>query len=43
MRRILAFDRIIFASPVYWYAVSPAMKVFLDRSSDFLDLHGSHG
>jgi multimeric flavodoxin WrbA len=38
MRRILEFDRIIFASPVYWYAVSPAMKVFLDRISDFLDL-----
>jgi multimeric flavodoxin WrbA len=38
MKRILGFDRIIFASPVYWYAVSPAMKVFLDRISDFLDL-----
>lgn len=38
MRRILACDRIIFASPVYWYSVSPPMKVFLDRISDFLDL-----
>ena len=28
----------IFASPVYWYSVSPPMKVFLDRISDFLDL-----
>ena len=38
MKRVLGFDQIIFASPVYWYAVSPAMKVFLDRISDFLDL-----
>ncbi len=38
MRQVLSHDRIIFASPVYWYAVSPAMKIFLDRISDFLDL-----
>ncbi|HET9662651.1 MAG TPA: NAD(P)H-dependent oxidoreductase [Burkholderiales bacterium] len=38
MQRILAFEQIIFASPVYWYAVSPPMKIFLDRVSDFLDL-----
>jgi multimeric flavodoxin WrbA len=38
MERVLGFDQIIFASPVYWYAVSPPMKVFLDRISDFLEL-----
>lgn len=38
MKRVLAFDQILFATPVYWYAVSPPMKVFLDRISDFLDL-----
>lgn len=38
MQRVLSFDRIILASPVYWYSVSPALKVFLDRISDFLDL-----
>jgi len=38
MKRVLIFDQIVFATPVYWYAVSPAMKVFLDRISDFLDL-----
>jgi multimeric flavodoxin WrbA len=38
MARILEFDQIIFASPVYWYAVSAPMKTFLDRISDFLDL-----
>ena len=38
MTRVLGFDKIIVASPVYWYAVSPPVKVFLDRISDFLDI-----
>ena len=38
MKRVLEFDQLVFATPVYWYAVAPAMKVFLDRISDFLDL-----
>jgi multimeric flavodoxin WrbA len=38
MKHVLAHDQIIFATPIYWYAVSPAMKVFLDRLSDFLEL-----
>ncbi len=38
MQRVLTHDQIIFATPIYWYAVSPAMKVFLDRISDFLEL-----
>lgn len=38
MGRLLAHDQVIFATPIYWYAVSPAMKVFLDRISDYLDL-----
>lgn len=38
MRRVLEFDKIIVASPVYWYAVSPPVKVFLDRICDYLDL-----
>ncbi len=37
-RRVLDFGRIVFASPVYSYAVAPPMKVFLDRTTDFLDL-----
>jgi len=35
---VLAYDKIIFASPVYWYSVTPTMKKFLDRISDLLDL-----
>lgn len=38
MERILQHDQVIFASPVYWYAVSAHMKVFLDRISDLLDI-----
>lgn len=38
MKRVLGHDQIIFSTPVYWYAVSPAMKIFLDRLSDFLEV-----
>ena len=38
MRRVLAHEQIIFASPIYWYSVAPPMKVFLDRISDYLEL-----
>ena len=38
MRHVLAYDQIIFATPIYWYAVSPAMKIFLDRISDLLEV-----
>jgi len=38
MRRVLEYPQLIFASPVYCYAVSPPMKVFFDRITDFLDL-----
>lgn len=38
MKRVLEFEQIVFASPVYWYAVSPPMKVFIDRITDLLEL-----
>jgi multimeric flavodoxin WrbA len=38
MLRVLEFEHLIFASPVYWYSMSSPMKVFLDRVTDFLDL-----
>jgi multimeric flavodoxin WrbA len=38
MDRILAYEQLIFAAPVYWYSAPPPMKVFLDRLNDFLDL-----
>jgi multimeric flavodoxin WrbA len=38
IKHVLAHDQIIFATPIYWYAVSPAMKILLDRFSDLLEL-----
>jgi len=38
VNHVLEFESIIFASPVYWYAVSPPMKIFLDRLSDLLEI-----
>jgi multimeric flavodoxin WrbA len=38
MEKVFRHEQIIFASPVYWYAVAPPMKIFLDRISDYLDL-----
>ncbi|MFN0140831.1 MAG: flavodoxin family protein [Pyrinomonadaceae bacterium] len=38
MRTIIAnYDVLIFATPVYWYAMSGIMKVFFDRITDLLD------
>ncbi|TXF89156.1 NAD(P)H-dependent oxidoreductase [Neolewinella aurantiaca] len=34
--KVLLSDQIIFASPVYWYAMSGPMKIFFDRLSDLL-------
>ncbi|WP_440053436.1 flavodoxin family protein [Pseudoalteromonas sp. T1lg65] len=36
-RRVLEFDHIVFASPVYWYAITPKLKAFFDRITDFMD------
>ena len=38
IERVLAYENVVFASPVYWYSVTPTMKKFLDRISDLLDL-----
>ena len=37
MRRITSdYDQIIFATPIYWYAMSGIMKVLFDRITDLL-------
>ena len=38
MDHVLKHDHIIFASPVYWFAMSAQMKIFIDRMSDFLSV-----
>lgn len=35
MNKLLDYEDIIFATPVYWYGPSAQMKVFIDRTSDF--------
>ena len=36
VNRILAHQHIVFATPVYWYAMSGLMKTFFDRLTDLL-------
>jgi multimeric flavodoxin WrbA len=38
VQHLLKYDMIIFASPVYWYAMSAQMKIFFDRLSDLLHI-----
>ena len=43
MKELIGFDRIILASPVYWYSASGVMKTFLDRFSDLLKVNKDLG
>ena len=38
MNELLNYEQIIFVTPVYWYGPSAQMKIFIDRTSDFLDV-----
>ena len=38
MEKVLGFNNIVFASPIYWYSFASPMKTFIDRISDYLDL-----
>jgi len=38
MNQLLGYEKIIFVTPVYWYGPSAQMKIFIDRTSDFLDV-----
>ena len=40
VKKILQADEILFATPVYWYAMSGKMKDFFDRLSDLLSGEG---
>nr|MCS5593016.1 NAD(P)H-dependent oxidoreductase [Porticoccaceae bacterium] len=35
---LLTYKNIIFVTPVYWSAASAQMKIFIDRTSDLLDV-----
>lgn len=37
------YDTLVFATPVYWYAMSGIMKVFFDRFTDLLKTEKEYG
>lgn len=40
---IRQYDTLVFATPVYWYAMSGLMKVFFDRFTDLLKTEKEYG
>ncbi len=42
-RKIVEYDLIIFATPVYWYSMSGTMKTFFDRITDCLKIEKETG
>ena len=38
VNELLNYEKIIFVTPIYWYGASAQMKVFIDRTSDLLDV-----
>ena len=43
IRDVIEYDRIILATPMYWYTASAQMKTFLDRLSDLLEKDNIQG
>jgi len=43
IERIVTYDKIIIATPVYWYSMSTQVKIFLDRFSDILTIRKDLG
>ena len=38
IHKLIAYDHIVFATPIYWYSMSAQLKVFFDRLSDLLTI-----
>lgn len=43
IREIVAYDLVIFVTPVYWYSMSGTMKTFFDRITDCLKIDKETG
>ncbi|TAH36086.1 MAG: NADPH-dependent oxidoreductase [Alphaproteobacteria bacterium] len=41
--KMLGAEKIIFATPVYWYAMSAPLKIFIDRFSDLVRVEKNQG
>ncbi len=41
--KMMEYEHIIFATPIYWYAMSAQLKTFFDRMSDLLTIRKSLG
>jgi len=42
-KKLLEYDHLVFATPMYWYSMSGQMKVFFDRLSDLLTIEKDSG
>lgn len=42
-KKLLEYDHLVFATPMYWYSMSGQMKVFFDRLSDLLTIEKELG
>ena len=38
IEKVIEYDNIVFATPVYWYSMSAVLKTFFDRISDLLKI-----
>ena len=43
VERIIEFETIVLATPVYWYTMSATMKIFIDRINDLLHIRKDLG
>ena len=43
MEKILDYDSIVLATPIYWYTMSTQMKIFIDRLTDCITLRKDIG
>ncbi|GGF57021.1 flavodoxin family protein [Alteromonas lipolytica] len=43
IEKLVQARRVIFATPVYWYAMSAQLKIFFDRFTDLLTINKSLG
>ena len=43
MKKVVEYENIILATPVYWYSMSAVMKTFIDRFSDLIRIQKDVG